>query len=66
MNPCELNALITAIANHLYATLSKEDFLCLSVILSELTKSMCSLEVMRGICFVEKVEESIGGIEKKH
>ncbi|MCL2488329.1 MAG: hypothetical protein FWE80_06560 [Oscillospiraceae bacterium] len=57
MNPCELNAAITAIANILYARLSKEEFLYVNVLLSELSKTMFSMEILRGICIVEKIEE---------
>lgn len=56
MNPCELNAIIAAISNYLYTNLSKEDFLFLSVFLSELSKSMFSMELLRGICYFEKRE----------
>lgn len=58
MNPCELNALITAVANYLYATLSKEDFMFINVLLSELSKTMCSMEILRGICHLNKLAEN--------
>ena len=54
MNPCELNALITAIVNLLYTTLSREDFALVNVLFSELSKSMFSMELLRGICRAEK------------
>lgn len=54
MNPCELNAAIAAISNFLYVNLSKKDFLFLNVVLSELSKTMFSMEVLRGICRFEK------------
>lgn len=50
MNPCEVNAAIAAITNYLYANLSKKDFFCLSVILSELSKSMFAMEVLKNVC----------------
>jgi len=53
MNPCELNLLITSIANALFSTLPKEDFVLLNVLFSELSKSMFSMELLRGICSVE-------------
>lgn len=56
MNPCEMNALITSIANYFYANLSKKDFLFLNVFLSELSKSMFTMEILRGICHIEKHE----------
>mgnify|MGYP000858012438 CR=1 FL=1 len=50
MNPCELNTLVTAITNHLYCTLSSEDFNCLSVFINELSKSMFSMALFRDLC----------------
>jgi hypothetical protein len=50
LDPCELNVLITAITNYLYTTLSKEEFLCLSVILNELSKSMFSTSLFQDLC----------------
>ncbi|MCL2089054.1 MAG: hypothetical protein FWH14_06195 [Oscillospiraceae bacterium] len=50
MNPCELNVLITAISNHLFVTLSKKDFACLNIFLSELSKSMFAMALFRDIC----------------
>ena len=58
MNPCELNAVIAAVTNFLYARLSPKDFLFLNVFLSELSKSMFTMEILRGICYVEKIEEA--------
>jgi len=57
MNPCEINALIMAAANSLYSSLSKEEFFCLSVVLSELSKTMFSMEVFGRVCHGEKREE---------
>ena len=60
MNPCELNALVTAAANYLYTALSKEEFIFLNIFLSELSKSMFSLEILGGVCRrggVRKYEE---------
>jgi len=51
MNPCELNAAIAAITNYLYCALSKEDFICLSVFLNELSKSMFSTTLFRDLCY---------------
>lgn len=50
MDPCELNVLITALTNHFYTTLSKEEFICLSVFLNELSKSMFSTSLFRDLC----------------
>jgi len=49
MNPCELNALITSVTNVLYKTLPKEKFQVLNVLVSELSKSMFSMELLRAI-----------------
>ena len=54
MTPCELNALIAALTNYLYCNLSKKDFLFLNVFFSELSKSMFSMEILRGISFFEE------------
>lgn len=56
MDPRELNAAITAITNTLYTKLSKDDFFCLSVILSELSKSMFAMEILRGVCARQEKE----------
>lgn len=50
MNPCELNVLITAITNYLFTNLSKEDFVCFSIFLNELSKSMFSTTLFQGLC----------------
>ena len=59
MNPCEINASITAIANSLFANLSKKDFVFLNICVSELSKQMFALELLRGVCKIEKIEEEI-------
>jgi hypothetical protein len=50
MNPCELNAAIAAITNYLFTTLSSEDFICLSVFLNELSKSMFTTTLFEDLC----------------
>ena len=50
MNPCELNAVIAGVVNLLYTTLPREDFRLVGVLLSELSKSMFSMELLRGVC----------------
>ena len=50
MSPCELNAVLVAISNYLYANLSPRDFKILSVILSMLSKQMFTLVAMQEIC----------------
>lgn len=59
MNPCELNALIASIANYLYSKLSKEEFFCLNVLLSELSKTMFSMEILGNVCCLEKKEKDV-------
>ncbi len=50
VNPCELNAAITALTNHFYCNLSKEEFICLSIFLNELSKSMFATSLFRDLC----------------
>lgn len=50
LNPCELNAMIAAVTNHLYTNLSREDFICLSIFLRELSKSMIGTSVFEELC----------------
>ncbi|NLT57832.1 MAG: hypothetical protein GXX99_02590 [Clostridiales bacterium] len=54
MNPCELNVAIAALTNYMYTALSKEDFVCLSIFLHELSKSMLTTTAFEGICFPQK------------
>jgi hypothetical protein len=49
-----MNAAIAAITNTLYTSLSKREFFCVSVFLSELSKAMFNMEVLRGICLAEE------------
>lgn len=65
MNPCELNALITGVVNYLYSSVSEEDFLFLNVFFSELSKSMFSMSILKGICKTEKIVEKVEKIENK-
>ena len=58
MNPCEMNALITALSNYLFCTLSKKDFLFWNIFFSELGKSMFALEIMRSVCHFEEKEKN--------
>jgi len=45
-----MNAMIAALTNYLYCTLSKRDFIFWNVFFSELSKSMFGMEILRGIC----------------
>ena len=51
MSPVELNVIITSITNYLYTTLSKEDFICLNIFVSELSKSMFATTLFDDLCF---------------
>ncbi|HOG02142.1 MAG: hypothetical protein BWY35_00987 [Firmicutes bacterium ADurb.Bin248] len=53
INPCELNVAIAALTNYFFTTLSKEDFICLSIFLRELSKSMIGTTVFDGLCSKE-------------
>ena len=59
MNPCEINATIAAITNFLYTNLSKKDFVFLNICIAELSKSMFGMELLRGVCKIEKIEEKV-------
>lgn len=50
MTPCEINMLIAAITNHLYTTLSKDQFYCLTVFINELSKSMFATILFKDVC----------------
>ena len=59
ISPCEINVAVTAISNYFFTHLSKKDFVFLNVCISELSKSMFSMELLRGICKVEKIEKKV-------
>ena len=50
MDPCELNVLITALTNYFFTTLTREEFVCLSIFLNELSKSMFSTTLFQDVC----------------
>ncbi len=54
LNPCEMNMLIAALTNYFYTNLSEKDFICLSIFLRELSKSMIGTTVFDGLCYKEK------------
>ena len=56
MNPCQMNALIAALVNYMYTTLSKKDFIFWNVFFSELSKSMFGMEILRSICLFGEEE----------
>ena len=43
MNPCQLNASIALVTNHLYTNMSRDDFINLGIFLSMLSKDMLSM-----------------------
>ena len=49
MNPCQLNAAIAAITNHLYGRLKRDDFINLGILLSMLSKDILSMAAFEGI-----------------
>jgi len=56
-----MNAMIAALTNYLYCTLSKKDFIFWNVFFSELSKSMFGMEILRGICMWEQKKKGHGG-----
>ena len=46
VDPCQLNAAIAAITNHLYCTLSRQDFTNLGVALSMLSRSIIQMAAL--------------------
>lgn len=58
MNPCELNAIISSLTNILYISLPQNEFRTLNILLSEIGKSMFSMELLRGVCEREKAQQA--------
>jgi hypothetical protein len=50
MDPHELNALVAILVDYFFTSLSKKEFLCLSIFLRELSKSMFSMAAFEEIC----------------
>jgi len=61
-----MNALIAALTNYLYVTLSEKDFIFWNVFFSELSKSMFGMEILRSVCFFEKKRERHEHDEQEH
>ena len=61
MTPCSLNALIAAICNYLYCSLTREQFKCLSIFLNELSKSMFATTLFEDICTTPEPKKPPGG-----
>ena len=56
MNPCELTASITALANVLAGKLSNEELILLGVVLTQLGDTLTTIATQRGIC--ENIQEA--------
>lgn len=50
MDPCALTASITALANTLACTLTKEEVELLAVILTQLGDTLATIALQRGLC----------------
>ena len=50
MSPYELNITISLLTNFLFANLPRNDYRIVNVLVSELGKSMFSMELLRDIC----------------
>ena len=46
MNPCQLNASIALITNHLYSNMPRDDFINLGIFLSMLSKDMLAMTAL--------------------
>lgn len=57
MDPCELNVIVATLTNHFYTTLSREDFIYLSIFLRELSKSMIGTTIFEDICYPTKKDD---------
>jgi len=49
VDPCQLNAAIAAITNHLYCTLSRQDFVNLGIILSMLSRGILHMAAIEDL-----------------
>lgn len=45
-----MNVLITALTNYFFTALTREEFICLSIFLNELSKSMFSTTLFQDVC----------------
>ena len=54
MNPCELTASVTALANALACRLSEEELSLLAAVLTQLGDTLATIAVQRGICCSKK------------
>ena len=54
MNPCELTASVTALANALACKLTEEELSLLAAVLTQLGDTLTTIAVQRGICASRK------------
>ena len=54
MNPCELTASVTALANALACKLSDDELSLLGAVLTQLGDTLATIAVQRGICSSRK------------
>lgn len=54
MNPCELTASVTALANALACKLTEEELSLLAAVLTQLGDTLATIAVQRGICASRK------------
>ena len=54
MNPCELTASVTALANALACKLTEEELSLLAAVLTQLGDTLTPIAVQRGICTSRK------------
>ena len=57
MNPCQLNASIALITNHLYSNISRNDFINLGIFLSMLSKDMLAMAALEDLLDWENKSE---------
>lgn len=50
VNPCEINTVVTAVANFLFSSLDRDQFRHLNIFLNELSKTMFSMSMYRDLC----------------
>ncbi|MGM9605241.1 MAG: DUF6774 domain-containing protein [Faecousia sp.] len=50
MNPCELTASVTALANALACRLNEDELSLLAAVLTQLGDTLATIAVQRGIC----------------
>lgn len=64
MNPCELTAAITALANLLAARMTVDQLNMLGVVLTQLGDTLFTIATQRGICETAAMPASISSSDK--